>query len=68
MTPEERFQKYLGSIEPNVPYGIERINENIKELEGILEGVKDNPPPILLHSLQGERKKKQILESQENDK
>ncbi len=62
MTPEERFQNYLMSIKPNEPYGIDRINESIKELESILDEVKDNPPPILIHSLERERKMKQILE------
>lgn len=67
MTPEERFQKWLISIEPNVPYGLDKINESIKELESIYEDVKDNPPPILIHFLDGERKKKRILETQDDD-
>lgn len=65
MTPEERFQKWLMSIKPNEPYGIDRINESIKELESILNEVKDNPPPILINFLEGEKKKKRILENQE---
>lgn len=67
MTPEERFQKWLTSIEPNVPYGLDKINESIKELESIYEEVKDNPPPILIHFLDVERKKKRILEAQDDD-
>lgn len=67
MTPEERFQKWLTSIEPNVPYGLDKINDSIKELESILDEVKDNPPPILIHFLEVERKKKKILEEQEMD-